>query len=146
MDEILYPFPNFNGGTVEVWKWLSNFIPQFTGHEGMSYGNGCGQAGRKGWKVSHTSCASGLSPNHTKHHKTGGKTVLRKPNSHTMHSSLCNRLKLMATTGFSSVLCTSKSYIILVININTTVNKTGESYCQWFLFESYWKDASSKVF
>ena len=28
-DEITYPFPNFNGCTVEVWKWISNFIPHF---------------------------------------------------------------------------------------------------------------------
>ena len=28
-DEITYPFPNFNGATVEVWKWISNFIPCF---------------------------------------------------------------------------------------------------------------------
>ena len=26
-DEIIYPFPNFNGATVEVWEWISNFIP-----------------------------------------------------------------------------------------------------------------------
>ena len=26
-DEITYPFPNFNGATVEVWDWISNFIP-----------------------------------------------------------------------------------------------------------------------
>ena len=26
-DEITYPFPNFNGATVEVWEWISNFIP-----------------------------------------------------------------------------------------------------------------------
>ena len=26
-DEITFPFPNFNGCTVEVWKWISNFIP-----------------------------------------------------------------------------------------------------------------------
>ena len=31
-DEITYPFPNFNGYTVEVWEWISNFIPHFTGH------------------------------------------------------------------------------------------------------------------
>ena len=31
-DEITYPFPNFNGATVEVWEWISNFIPHFTGH------------------------------------------------------------------------------------------------------------------
>ena len=31
-DEIAYPFPNFNDTTVEVWKWISNFIPHFTGH------------------------------------------------------------------------------------------------------------------
>ena len=27
--EITYPFPNFNGYTVEVWEWISNFIPHF---------------------------------------------------------------------------------------------------------------------
>ena len=31
-DEITYPFSNFNGATVEVWEWRSNFIPYFTGH------------------------------------------------------------------------------------------------------------------
>ena len=31
-DEITYPFPNFKGGTVEVWEWISNFIPHFTMH------------------------------------------------------------------------------------------------------------------
>ena len=25
-DEITYPLPNFNGATVEVWEWISNFI------------------------------------------------------------------------------------------------------------------------
>ena len=29
--EITYPFPNFNGRTVEAWEWISNFIPHFTG-------------------------------------------------------------------------------------------------------------------
>ena len=29
-DEITYPFPNFNGGTVEVREWISNFNPHFT--------------------------------------------------------------------------------------------------------------------
>ena len=28
-DEITYPFPNFSGATVEVWEWISNFIPHF---------------------------------------------------------------------------------------------------------------------
>ena len=28
---ITYPFPNFNGYTIEVWEWISNFIPHFTG-------------------------------------------------------------------------------------------------------------------
>ena len=28
-DKITYPFPNFNGCTVEIWEWISNFIPQF---------------------------------------------------------------------------------------------------------------------
>ena len=31
-DEITYPFPNFNDGTVEVWECINNFIPYFTGH------------------------------------------------------------------------------------------------------------------
>ena len=31
-DEITYPFPNFNGATVEVWEWISNFISHFSGH------------------------------------------------------------------------------------------------------------------
>ena len=29
-DEITHPFPNFNGCTVEVREWISNFIPYFT--------------------------------------------------------------------------------------------------------------------
>ena len=28
-DEITYPFPNFNGCTVEVWEWISSFTPRF---------------------------------------------------------------------------------------------------------------------
>ena len=28
-DELRYPFPNFNSATVEVWGWISNFIPHF---------------------------------------------------------------------------------------------------------------------
>ena len=28
-DEITNPFPNLNGGAVEVWEWISNFIPHF---------------------------------------------------------------------------------------------------------------------
>ena len=31
-DEIIYPFLNFNGATVDVWEWISNFIPHFTGY------------------------------------------------------------------------------------------------------------------
>ena len=27
--EIIYPFLNFNGHTVEVWEWVSNFSPHF---------------------------------------------------------------------------------------------------------------------
>ena len=27
--ESIYPFPNFNSATVEVWEWISNFIPHF---------------------------------------------------------------------------------------------------------------------
>ena len=28
-DEITYPFLNFNGATVEVYEWITNFIPHF---------------------------------------------------------------------------------------------------------------------
>ena len=31
-DEITYPFPNFNGYTVEVWEWMNNFILHFIKH------------------------------------------------------------------------------------------------------------------
>ena len=31
-DGITYPFPNFNGATVEVWEWISDFTQHFTGH------------------------------------------------------------------------------------------------------------------
>ena len=31
-DEMTYPFWNFYDCTVEVWEWISNFIPHFTGH------------------------------------------------------------------------------------------------------------------
>ena len=28
-DELTYQFPKFNGCTVKVWEWISNFIPHF---------------------------------------------------------------------------------------------------------------------
>ena len=28
-DNVTYPFPNFNGCTVEVWEWISKFIAHF---------------------------------------------------------------------------------------------------------------------
>ena len=28
-EEITYPFPNFNGCTIEVWEWISNFISHY---------------------------------------------------------------------------------------------------------------------
>ena len=28
-DKITYRFPNLNDSTVEIWKWISNFIPHF---------------------------------------------------------------------------------------------------------------------
>ena len=31
-DEITYPFPNVNGGTVEIWDRISNFIPHIAMH------------------------------------------------------------------------------------------------------------------
>ena len=30
-DEVTYPFTDFNGGTVKVWKWVSIFVLHFTG-------------------------------------------------------------------------------------------------------------------
>ena len=30
--ELTYQSPNFNGATVEVWQWISNFTPHFIGH------------------------------------------------------------------------------------------------------------------
>ena len=30
--EITYPFPNIDGTTIEVWEWMGNFVPNFTGH------------------------------------------------------------------------------------------------------------------
>ena len=29
VNEITYPFPNFNGAAVEVWPWISNLTPHF---------------------------------------------------------------------------------------------------------------------
>ena len=29
LDEINYPFRNFNGATVDVWEWISNFTSHF---------------------------------------------------------------------------------------------------------------------
>ena len=29
LDEITYPLENFNGYSVKVWEWISNFIPHF---------------------------------------------------------------------------------------------------------------------
>ena len=31
-DRIIYPYPNFNGATVEVWEWINHFIQHFTKH------------------------------------------------------------------------------------------------------------------
>ena len=31
-NEIIYPFLNFDCATVEVWEWINNIIPHFTGH------------------------------------------------------------------------------------------------------------------
>ena len=45
-DEIIYPFPNFNGCTVEVWEWLNNFTPHY---------NGCNYLSMLGLKLIHFS-------------------------------------------------------------------------------------------
>ena len=39
-DEITYPFPNFNGFTVEVWERISYFIPHFT-RDVITYSSNC---------------------------------------------------------------------------------------------------------
>ena len=44
-DEITYPFPNFNGATVEVWEGINNFIPYF----------GCNCLSMMGLKLNHVS-------------------------------------------------------------------------------------------
>ena len=31
-DDITHPFQNFNGETIEIWEWISNFISHFTGY------------------------------------------------------------------------------------------------------------------
>ena len=31
-DDIAYQFSNFNGATVDVWEWISNFIPYISGY------------------------------------------------------------------------------------------------------------------
>ena len=31
-DEIIYPFQILNGSTIEVWEWISNFLPYLIGH------------------------------------------------------------------------------------------------------------------
>ena len=31
-DEIFYPFPNLTGAAIEVWEWISNFIPNCAEH------------------------------------------------------------------------------------------------------------------
>ena len=33
--EITHPFLNFNGATIEVYEWISNFIPHFTDYLSM---------------------------------------------------------------------------------------------------------------
>ena len=35
-NEITYPFPTFNGCTVEVWEWVSYFIPNYNGWNYLS--------------------------------------------------------------------------------------------------------------
>ena len=36
-DEFRYPFPNFDGAAVEVWEWISTFIPGFKGFYSRKY-------------------------------------------------------------------------------------------------------------
>ena len=45
-EEITYPFLNFIGATVEVYEWISNFIPQ---------NDGCNYLSMLGFKLIHVS-------------------------------------------------------------------------------------------
>ena len=45
-DEITYPFPNFNGCTVEVWEWINNSISLY---------DGCNYLPPLGLKLNHVS-------------------------------------------------------------------------------------------
>ena len=29
-DEIIFPFPNYNGLTIDAWEWMGNFVTHFT--------------------------------------------------------------------------------------------------------------------
>ena len=49
-DEITYPFPNFNGCTIEVWEWLSNFTSLY---------NGCNYLSKLRLKLNHISRVPG---------------------------------------------------------------------------------------
>ena len=33
VEEIVYPFPNFNACAAEVWEWISNSIAHFIGYK-----------------------------------------------------------------------------------------------------------------
>ena len=35
-DEIINPFPNFNGYIIEVWEWINNVISHFKGCNNLS--------------------------------------------------------------------------------------------------------------
>ena len=47
MGEITYPFSNFNGCTVEVWEWKSNFV--------LDFYNGCNYFSVLGLNLNHVS-------------------------------------------------------------------------------------------
>ena len=34
-DEIIYSFPNFNSATIEIWEWISHFIPHLCDYLSM---------------------------------------------------------------------------------------------------------------
>ena len=34
-DEIIYPFPNFNGETIDIWEEVGDFIPLFSRRVGI---------------------------------------------------------------------------------------------------------------
>ena len=49
-DEITYPFPNFNGSTIEVWEWISKISLHLAAHVTIYLGLQLIHVGKTGCK------------------------------------------------------------------------------------------------